>query len=461
MGRVVRTITKVTITLGAATALTLGLTAAVGAASTARTSGDRQLGAQSQLAANTVADHVDTLVSATHVTGFAGEEVLPTEPGLDVYWHGRPPATVTRLTFGVARRLGVAVRFLSAPYSLAQLLGFRSQINNEPGFAKSGVSMILIYPQATGLYIGVAHGSLRARRFLPVIARSRIPVHFYPASIVPFDYGTRPKMFNSALPIELRTRVLPTSDTLPGRWEDTPPFAGGAFIYTQYAGLYEECSSGFTVHFANAPKKYFMLTAGHCIAYKELGTQVFKIEGNDLKLGTTYSFSGGNDAVSLAPVNGTADDGAFIYTGSTSLTTSKGQALATVKGADAVQVGDVVSQSGAWSGERTGIKISDTEAEWTLETNDGLEYDAFGAYGATSNKAEAAGQGDSGGPVFINVKGGVSAVGLVSAGTTAHLVPCVGIIYKDRKCSSDLLFPLMTGTSTSIESDMNLAVNTG
>lgn len=72
-----------------------------------------------------------------------------------------------------------------------------------------------------------------------------------------------------------------------------------------------------------------------------------------------------------------------------------------------------------------------------------------------------AGQGDSGGPVFINVRGGVSAAGLVSAGTTSHEVPCVGIIYKGRLCTSDLLFPWMTGTATSILSDMNLAMNTG
>ena len=124
-----------------------------------------------------------------------------------------------------------------------------------------------------------------------------------------------------------------------------------------------------------------------------------------------------------------------------------------------------MSTSGAFSGERTRIKVSTTDWEWMAGTVDGVSYRVFGARLIKTNHSNAAGKGDSGGPVFVNIKGGVKAVGIVSATTTTrHSAVCTGIIEvggHPRKCYWDIEIPLMTGTATSIEKNLNLVMNVG
>jgi hypothetical protein len=382
-----------------------------------------------QQAANAVAATV-----STNTPGFAGVEVNPNEPGVTVYWHGRPPASVTTTATASAHANRVKLRFLSAPYSLAQLLALRSAINRDPGFYRSGIALIFIYAQATGLYIGVANGNSAKARELPAIASTTIPVHYFAASVTPLS--------------------------VPGRYKDAPPFSGGAFIYTVYAGKDWGCSSGFGMHFTSNPKEFFMLTAAHCMAESELGTEPFWVDGSGLKVGQTFYWSPSNDTVSLATVVGVkgAGGGHTIYLGPTSLTSTKGQSRANVLGAESVDEGDNVYTSGAYSGSRGPAEIQVAEAEWDADTLDGTGYTVFGEYAKTLNKSAIAGQGDSGGPVYVPVKGGVKAVGLISAAPSSTTAPCVGIM--GRTCYYGLLFPEMTGTETSIEDSMNITVNT-
>jgi hypothetical protein len=258
---------KITIRMAAAagTAAALlvtgyGLTPALAGPSrprqTATTSGDQVN--YGQLAADTVAQRLESAVSTGHLPGFAGDEVnpSPTHPGVTVYWHGRVPALLPRLgaAAGAAKTsgipAGVTVRFVSAPYTQTQLLGFLHAINRWPGFLRSGISSMGFYPQATGFWIGVnTEADLAKVRRLPVIALSRIPVHYFVSPTVPLS--------------------------LPGRYKDTPPFWGGDFIQGSWRPVPDwECSTGFDMHFANkrgAP--WFMLTAAHCVVHSELGTQ--------------------------------------------------------------------------------------------------------------------------------------------------------------------------------------------
>jgi hypothetical protein len=62
--------------------------------------------------------------------------------------------------------------------------------------------------------------------------------------------------------------------------------------------------------------------------------------------------------------------------------------------------------------------------------------------------------------VWTYAKGGVDAAGIISAGPISTGAACVGIILSGRKCYYGLLFPIMTGTATSIEDDLNMTVNT-
>jgi hypothetical protein len=179
----------------------------------------------------------------------------------------------------------------------------------------------------------------------------------------------------------------------------------------------------------------------------------------------TFYAAPNNDAVSLFTgrpygVKG-AGGGNAIYVGSTSLKTGRGQYEAVVRGAASVVAGDLVSTSGAFSGERTRIKVLTTTWEWPGQTVDGYTYRVFGARAIKTNHSNAAGHGDSGGPVFISVKGGVEAVGIISSTSfPGHRAACTGVLL-NRGCYWDFNFSLMTGTATSIETEMNLAVNTG
>jgi hypothetical protein len=394
----------------------------------------------SMLAADAVADRLDAAVAGSHLVGFAGLVVLPSQRGLDVYWHGRPPATVTGLA-GPARATNVTMRFLPAPYSQAQLDTFRNQILDSPGFASSGITKIIIYPQATGLSIGVAQGIAKARQ-LPALAASRIPVRFFTAEPAPLDL------------------TVPAS-SLPGRWADTPPFWGGDAIKSTYAGVGTYiCSTGFGVHFANNRRRFFMLTAGHCMVYRQHFTQVFRIANNNKAVGTTFFLMENYDAVTLDTATGVrgAGGGRQIYLGNTSMTSSRGQRSELVAGDATPHTGDLVSTSGAFSGQRSSIQVTSTDVVWTGSTVDGFPERVFGVEAIKRNGSNAAGKGDSGGPVFMIGRHGVIALGLISRGA-GHRTACTGIVVsggRPRICYSGLDFPMIR----QILAEGNLALNT-
>ena len=411
---------------------------------------------EAQVAANTTAEAMVSAVTAGHESGFAGIEVDPsvTHPGVIVFWHGALPALMraaagragTSAASGFAA--GVAVKFLPAPYSQDQLNGLENTITTAQ-WAQAGISSMGFYPQATGIWIGVStRADLAKVRSLPEIEHTSIRVRYFVSPTIPLTL--------SAPAVAARP--------LPGRYQDEPPFSGGDFIQTTYAGHTFYCSSGFGMHYANkkgAP--WFMLTAAHCMAYSELTRQRFSIQGNGKNVGVTYYWTANNDTVSLymaSPygVRG-AGGGNHIYVGNTSMKNSRGQSEAAVKGAAPIFAGDNVSTSGAWSGERTGIQVQTTTWRWSAGTLDGHAYFVFGARAIKKNHSNAAGHGDSGGPVFISVKGGVKAVGIISATSFGnHTAPCTGIVV-NRTCYWDFNFALMTGTGTSIETEMNLTVN--
>jgi hypothetical protein len=404
-----------------------------------------------EAAVNSVAENVESDAASGHLPGFAGVMVSPAPAAaVTVYWHGAVPAALSRFAAtdatAMARTLpgagGIAVRFQPAPYTQAQLTGLRAAVTSSPGFASSGISSLGFYPQATGLAVTVDSPADLARvRGLPALAHTRIAVRYAVSPV--------------------------TQLSLPGRDKDTPPFVGGIFLGAMYAGTSYECSSGFGMHYASKQgTRYFVTTAAHCAAKGELRKQRFWAWGNGKDVGVSFNLKAVDDTVSLyaaAPygVKG-AGGGARIYVGSTSLTSVKGQSTVPVRGTASVVPGDLVNTSGAFSGERTSIRVVTTEMEWTGETPDGFEYRVFGAEAIKENRSNAAGQGDSGGPVYVfyngrNDKDGVWAAGIISVGFDSHYATCTGLRY--RKCFWDIGFPLMTGTPTSIEPEMNLEVN--
>jgi hypothetical protein len=143
-----------------------------------------------------------------------------------------------------------------------------------------------------------------------------------------------------------------------------------------------------------------------------------------------------------------AGGGRKIYLGGTSRTSARGQRAVNVVGSARPEVGDLVSTSGAFSGRRTGITVTSVNVEWTASTVDGVQERVFGDEAIKQNGSNAAGKGDSGGPVYIMGRGGVDAVGLVSRGA-GHKTACTGLL------ESGVDFPLMV----SILHDGNFALN--
>lgn len=443
---------------------TLALIAPAAGATTARRPSHPRTGRDAddrvnygQLAADAVAEKVKSAVAAQHIPGFAGDAVnpSPTHPGLTVYWHGPVPATLRRAAAsyasprGTGIAAGVVVSFKRAPYTQAQLLSLQAAINNVPGYWHLGISSMGFYPPATGFWVGVStRADLAKVRALGVIKRSAIRIHYFVSPAVPLTLA------------DPRTALAPVA----GRWKDKPAFSGGDFIKSKWHTLPIECSDAFAMHFANkkgAP--FFLLTAAHCIVHQLLGTQAFWVQGNGLHIGTTFTYVGDDDAATLDTRGGVRGAGGAhtIYVGNTSMKNVNGQSKAVVKGAMSIEPKNLVSTSGAYSGERTRIKIVTTTWEWSAATVDGQPYRVFGARAIKTNHSNAAGHGDSGGPVFINVKGGVKAVGIISATSFPnHKAICTGIV-AHRTCYWDINIPLMTGTATSIEAQLNITVNVG
>jgi hypothetical protein len=452
---------RATVIIGVTAAIGVALTAAAApgnaspirpaVASSGRTAGDQASDNDStagELAANAVAQRLQSAVTAARLSGFSGVEVNPsqTRPGVTVYWHGQVPSLLPRLAdvAGSARAsgiaAGVAVQFLPAPFTQAQLQGLQNVISDSPDFFKSGISSLGFFPQATGLWINVdTQADLAKARAL--VGRTRIPVH----------YAVSPGAMLS---------------TVPGRYKDTPPFAGGVFIASKIASSGYQCSTGFGMHYRNRKgSPWFILTAFHCFVEAQLGTQRFWVWGNKKDVGATWSVAPDNDAGTLQTAQPYGVKGAGgsdeIYLGGTSITNSvKGQSLHKVVGAISVKVGDLVSTSGAFSGQRAAIKVKSVNWEWAGSTVDGTGYRVFGALAYQIHHLNAAGHGDSGGPVFILNKGNVEAVGIISAtSNTSHKAVCTGVL-PSRGCYWDIEFPFMIGTSTSIEDTLNMTVNT-
>ncbi|HEX8631112.1 MAG TPA: hypothetical protein VF755_23385 [Catenuloplanes sp.] len=189
------------------------------------------------------------------------------------------------------------------------------------------------------------------------------------------------------------------------RQNDFAPYWGGART--------QGCTTGFAIWWAGASR---ILTAGHC---GNNGQNVFD-GGGDL-MGPIFN---DNDVRDTQMINvaglGRVWDGPWTETGFT-----KG-----VAGATFSNVGNWLCTSGSRSGVRCNIRVSANNASW------------FGrfpmVYADQQQFVSAAGQGDSGGPVFELPwpdDGRVIAKGTITGGVNGTFVPCTGEVWPGRVCS--------------------------
>jgi len=351
------------------------------------------------------ADRITKLVEDSDAQGYAAITAAPEDREVHLYWKGTVPAPVQDLLTEL--RPSVPVSVLGAPYSAQELQTEVQRIIERPAGQGARVTAVAPKPDASGLRVSV-DSSAEAGRQLPAVR-------------------------DAAVPVEVEPGMVPEATS--GRFDDTPPYWGGAV----WKSSTEACSTGFAVRVAGAPK---MLTAGHCApngddawvggvnGITHMGIVEHKISTADVELIDTSSsgsmYNGGINGVSGSEY---VSKVATTFTGS-----YKGQYVWT---------------SGAYSGQRGNIKIANTNETINIGETPGSPVWVYGQVRAEQQaKANAIGDGDSGGPVWepSSTPGFVTAKGTMSAGSSdtdsAH---CTGIPDSYwRACSWKMFYEPLT-----------------
>lgn len=202
------------------------------------------------------------------------------------------------------------------------------------------------------------------------------------ASVTPAADGSQLSVSGSAGEAVARTAVTEKAGGIPVKYEttSTPKMASRGDDWAPYWGgaRWGGCSTGFGIWVGGATK---VLSAGHCGSNNNNA-----YDGGGQLMGT---ISGDDNAYDRLYIN--ASSAGRIYDGGV----GSGEFSKPVVGAQRSYVGDWLCTSGSYSGARCGIRVSATN----MTINIGyLVYQIVRA--EQVDYTNAAGNGDSGGPVF-------------------------------------------------------------
>jgi hypothetical protein len=349
-----------------------------------------------------VASVVHQYDRAHPASGFAGVRLDVATRSVDIYWHGAVPAAITGLA-GHAVANGIRASVHTAAYSLTQLTQAEHQLVS--GFSESGEHFASITPKIDGSGLTVA---------------------------VPQATGTQATKAVPAtsVPVSVTTGALPRQAD---RFEDTPPFFGGDYMQAApNAG--PACTTGFAVENSNAEQ--FMLTASHC-SPSGIGTWYTGEGSGQLTIGSVAGWAGSEDAMIIS----TSSEGT-VWTGA-ALNDPNNQTALAVNGGGDPTVGEFDCASGSFSGEQCNVEVVATNQVIQSCDNNGQNcavYDDI-AQAEQQNHTDAAGNGDSGGPVYTVLAGGANARGTITAYDPSNEVTCAGVVQSGRFCSWRIFFP--------------------
>ncbi|MEU7613809.1 hypothetical protein [Micromonospora sp. NPDC049204] len=329
---------------------------------------------------NTAAARITNAAERSANSGFAGIVADPTTRHLQVYWKGEPPANLVATT-----RATVATKVLSAPYSQRELVAAADRLR-----AKVGNQITTVGPRAdgAGLLVGTQDGLLGASAL-------------------------------AGVPVTVQTGVAAAPAT---RWDDSPPWWGGAAWRNTATG--GGCSTGFGVYQGGVTR---VLSAAHCANLNVLAT-----DPTGQTIGTVGTRNVSTDTLLL---NGSG--GGRVFNNSTN---AAGQVVSEfnnqVIGATASQVGNWVCTSGAYSGTRCSIQVKARNLCINVR-NFGTVCGQVQAENTT--RTNAVGQGDSGGPVEIVNAANTLQVWATGTNTaiddTNTSVACTGYVPTGRTCA--------------------------
>lgn len=342
------------------------------------------------------ANRLYEVAKASEQSGYAGITVSVEDRGLTLYWQGTLPEPMQQaLTKERANNVQISVQ--SAPYSRLEL-DQQAEAIFRAGTLPGGVVVHAVGARndGTGLNVGVhAAEGVVAGGDVAQAARTAL------------------QEIGDGVPVFVTEEAPPTFLSR----ENDPNKNGGATIYTDN----RTCTSGFGANWPSEQKSY-VITAAHC---GDIGSR-WRIQ--DQPIGTAEGRDVYNDALFIATPGGAGDaiwDGPGYG--------QSGQFGKFVRGTANTFPDEIVCVSGSLTGVMCSLRVVDTNII-TPSPNGPIHVNEI----HQTNKQIAAGEGDSGGPVFVPTDPkGVIARGLISQG--------VGVSYcpdpqggSPRKCSSVL-----------------------
>lgn len=361
---------------------------------------------------SSVSDRIHQAADAPDGAGFGAIVAEPAAGRLQLFWKGALPASVRDL---LARDTGVSVVVQRAAYSDIELQAEISRLmaGQPAGLAATAnrVTGAAPLPDAGGLRVYVS-GDETSGRELATVRTAAVPV-----------------TVQGGVTSQLATRA-----------NDSNPYWGGG-NWTGNGG----CSTGFAISSGGVTQ---MLSAGHCAT----SGVIARDGGGDTMGVVTMASSPKLDALLIH----TSAAGRIFNGGP-----GAGEFTNAVIGRHFNNVGDFVCTSGAYSGTRCNIMITETGASATLDLPNGssVTYNQL-VLAEQQDDLNAAGNGDSGGPVFevdtdnsrVWAKGTVT--GLVNAGHSA----CTGVPASSTRKCTDLIW--YTSVAQSLKS-FNAQIVTG
>jgi hypothetical protein len=330
----------------------------------------------------------------------------PATLGVTLHWHGPLPAKLRDTIAAVAGPVRVTIR--PAAYSEARLLRAVDVLTKDKT-TSTRLAWAAPRSDGSGVDIGV-EGDATTVAVDRLASLATTPVRV-------IGRQTRPQ-------------------AAVGRWDDSSPFWGGAAIVDPIEGTDEAafCSAGFGVRKTSGGTQ-FLLTAEHCRANPLTAPMFYTPTGTPI--GDTYEYNQGTDVMTINVGRTGSSAGAAIWAGAVDETgNGVGEFSRPVKSKTSPAEGAVVCTSGAFSGERCNITVRRVNVTIPVAGRQ-----LTGQVMAEQNqRTNAAGEGDSGGPVYLRRSdGGVSAEGTITAIDTTTLVPCTEIA-DGRRCAWRMYF---------------------
>ncbi|GII96741.1 hypothetical protein [Sinosporangium siamense] len=334
------------------------------------------------------AERITRAAQAEAGAGFAGVELKSEQRELHVYWKGNVSQTVDSLIAGLRKDVRISV--LPARHSEAELAAETRRLA-----AKTSGELTSITAQVDGSGLVVTTASENLAKANAAVAGAKVAVTV--------ETGVSPK--------------------LAVRWNDSPPWWGGAAWRNSATG--GGCSTGFAVRVGTVTG---IATAGHCGALGQVAT--------DPTGEVIGPFAGDNDSQDSAWIRTNA--AGRVYNNPTPATSP--EFSNPVIGPLSSFVGLWICTSGAYSGTRCGIQVRQVSVAiwvgyWINNTVRAEKVDLTNAIG----------QGDSGGtvevvdpvssPAYPVPASRVHVAGVNTAIDTSTAVPCTGYVLTGRTCA--------------------------